>query len=281
MKGCKHCGGPKPPGQGRGYCSPECRKLGPATGTRHCEQCETDALVPAQITAKARFCKACLKARARAYAQRHYAENRDKVRAAVRAYRESHAEEIAAYKRAHYQANREEIRAKQAAHYRENKQAGQERSHRWYVANRDRHKEATRRYRETHRELVRERNRRWYQDLMADPERRQARLELARMDGRLRAEKQGGQLKPVPLGVYRKRYGTGRGHTQTRVNAAPLRRLLREAPDLDALAQVTGLSASFLQRVAAGRYEAVSVPDADTICCAFGLPMSLIYGAAA
>lgn len=281
MKGCKRCGKPKPPGQGRGYCSPECRKLGPATGVRHCPDCDEDRLVPAQMRERAVYCEDCLKARARAQAKRHYRENTAKVKAWAARYREAHAEEIKAYKREHYQANRAKIRAQQAENYRKNTEAGKERSRRWYVANRDKHKEAARRYRETHRELVRERNRRWYQGLMADPERRQMRMELARMNGRLRAEKDGGPLKPVPIGIYRKRYGTGRGSAQTRVNAAPLRRLLREAPDLNALADVTGLSASFLQRVAAGRYEAVSVPDADTICVAFGLPMRLIYGEAA
>jgi hypothetical protein len=281
MKGCDRCGQPKPPGRGRKYCSPECRAAGPAEGVKRCGDCGQERLIPVQIGAKSTYCKACLKEHARAQAKRHYENNRETVKAAVAAYRAAHVEQVNANKREHYYANRERYHEQQAAYRREHREEQRERAHRWYVLNRDKHKDAARRYREANRELVRERNRDWYQRVMSDPARREERRELARMDERLRAMRQGEQVRPLPADVYRKLYGTGRGSQQARVSAEPLRELLSEAEDLEALAEGVDLSESFLRRVRDGYYDAVSIPDADTICIAFGLPMTLIYGDAA
>lgn len=276
-KGCNRCGQPKPPGQGRKYCSPECAAAGPAIGTKRCADCEQERLVPAEMRAKAIYCKACLKAHERAQAKRHYEANRDRVKAAVAAYREANAEQVKARKREHYQRNREAIRAKQAEYHRAHIEEAKERSARWYQANREKAKERSERYRVTHREIVRERNRRWYLDLMADPEKAQQRRELARMDARLRQEREG-RLKPLSEKEYIKRYGTGQFAQRSRIDAAPLRRLLCEhVDDLTGFAQSVPLSESAIDRIMQGHTERVAVRDADILCVALNLPVALVY----
>jgi hypothetical protein len=278
MKGCRRCGKPKPPGQGRKYCSPECAAAGPATGSKHCPDCDSDRLVPAEMREKAIYCKACLKARGRAQAKRHYQANRERVKAAVAAYREANVEQVNAAKRAHYHAHREEIRAKQAAYQREHREEQAERSRRWYAANREKHKATAERYRIAHREIVRERNRRWYIDLMADPERAQRRRELARMDARLRQERDGGRLRPLSPEAYLKRYGTGQFAQHSRIDASPLRQLLCECvADLTGFAESVPLSESAIHRIMLGHTERVAVRDADILCVALNMPVSLVY----
>lgn len=280
MKGCNRCGEPKPPGRGRKFCSPECRDAGPATGVRHCPDCDEDRLVPVQMREKAVYCERCLKQRARQQAKRHYQANRERVLADVATYRRTHAEELRAKKREHYQRNREKIRAQQSAYYRETRDAAQERSRRWYEANRDKHRESARRYREAHREEVRARNRRWYDAIMADPERAEERRELARMDARLRAEKNGQPMPPVPRPVYLKRYGRGhQGHGHERIDAAPLVPHLREISNVKGWTKGLDIDASTVYAILHGELQQITIRDADVLSVALGLPLRFIYGA--
>jgi hypothetical protein len=273
---CRHCGGPKPPGQGRKYCSDACQKLGPAT-FRECQECGTSALVPDQIKPKGKLCAECLKAHARATSKRHYEANREQVKANVKAYVAANREQIKASKADHYQRNREKIRAQQSEYARTHKEKNAARSHAWYMTHRDLQRARSAAWRDDNLERRREQVRVWYRKLRKDPARYQRRLENARIADRLRAERAGRPMKPMSEVAYVKRYGPG-WKRKERVPAAPIARLLHDLEDVAAFTEsVDGLSASFISRVSAGRITDLSVRDADVLCVALGLTLSLVY----
>jgi hypothetical protein len=101
--------------------------------------------------------------------------------------------------------------------------------------------------------------------------------ETHRMGNRLRAEQAGRWIEPVAPEVYARRYGTGRGARQPHLPADPLLPLLADVFDPGAIAEAAGLSDSFVERIIHGRIKAVAVPDADRLCIALGLPLTLVY----
>jgi hypothetical protein len=276
---CKRCGGPKPPGQGRKFCSPECREAGPATGVRRCPECDEDRLVPVQMREKAVYCERCHARRRREYAKRHYEANRAAILARLNEYREEHREELNAKRRAYYQAHRDEIRIKQAAYYQETREYQLAKSRRWYEANRERTRIVAARWRERNAEHVSAQKRRWAQRMLADPVKRAQRNEVLRMNARLRAEREGRPLKPVPVGTYVKRYGRGhQGHGHQRVSVEPLLPLLREIENVKVWTSDVDIDSTIIYDILRGEVQSLTIRDADVLCVALGLPMTLVYG---
>lgn len=272
---CHRCGGRKRSGQGIRYCSEACR-----TGRRVCTQCGEKRSVPDEIRPRAKFCATCITANKRAYGQRHYAANAEKVKASVRAYRTENAEKVNEYKRRYYEQNREAVRARQNAYAREHRDEQNARQRAWYKANRDRAKAMSDRWRKRHPEQIRAARERYMQRVRADPDWAAQRRESQRMSARLRAERLGAPMKALSQDEYERAYGIAFQHAET-VGVEPLKTWLNETVDLTSLAHNAKLDRTLLDQIRRGERKTLTVRAADQICVALDLPFSLLYQDAA
>jgi hypothetical protein len=160
---------------------------------------------------------------------------------------------------------------------------------RWAAANPERQREYDRRWRESHPEQARETSARWKRE---HPEQVN---EQQRMAYRMRAEREGRAVKPVPAEIYEHRYGPSTGAGQSlNIDAAPLARVLRGWVDDEGvndhygerhdglhtsvrLARTSGVSARTIGRIRAGETTRVSVIAADRLALAMGTHLDLIY----
>jgi DNA-binding XRE family transcriptional regulator len=138
--------------------------------------------------------------------------------------------------------------------------------------------DATRRWRARHRDRHLEYSRLYYEWLKAEPERWARHLEDARINYRLRQERQGRTVQPLSEETYIARYGSGYGRS-TRLPAEPLKPLVRDGVQMwgeETLAGLARVSVKRVREVANGKMT-VSLVTADRLCNAFGLPLSAIY----
>jgi transcriptional regulator with XRE-family HTH domain len=140
--------------------------------------------------------------------------------------------------------------------------------------------EATIRWQKRHPDYVLAAEHARYARMRADEERYARHKEDARMRYRLRQEREGVTLRVLSEEAYHRRYGDGQhGSDVSRLDAAPLRRLLRADPELDMaiIAERSGLSRSYVERVTGGKYTRLALRDADRLCIALGTTLSALY----
>lgn len=135
--------------------------------------------------------------------------------------------------------------------------------------------DATIRWQQRNREYRLEAEKRRHRAIRSDPQRLARRREDQRMRYRMRREQAGNPTRPVSQKTYIKRYGRG-SYTHDRVAVEPLMPLLL-ARDPRELAESSGLNRSTIDRLLTGRNTDLMLPDADKLCVALGIPISLIY----
>ena len=148
----------------------------------------------------------------------------------------------------------------------------------WNLAHRKQMAEAQRRYAETHREELRASTRRWYRAMRQDPERLEHFRETQRMGRRLKLERDGRPMQPVP----EERYPAA--SSKWTADAEPVRQLVRDwissGGTSAELAKSAGVSERLLYRLLHEDGN-VSVAAADRIVVALGLHLDLLYEAGA
>lgn len=241
-----------------------------------CVECEQRRYVPTEIKPKGRKCCYCKKRQARAYAKAHYQRNRETVLANVKAYREANPEKVNQAKRRHYRDNREEIRARQAAYQRTHKAEAAARSRRYYERHRDEIRARSVMWAKTNPERKRESIRKWYAGVRADPVRYRMRLENARMSERLRAEREGRQMRTLSQDQYEQRYGPASDLVSTEPLVSALSIATREL-GLGMLSRRAEVPTHQIFDIIHGKQKRTTLDTADRLCTAFGLPLSAVY----
>lgn len=145
----------------------------------------------------------------------------------------------------------------------------------WNMQHREAANAAQRRYYHRHPERARAATQRWYAHVRQDPEAWARLLESHRMGARLRAERNGHALPPVP--EHRYPGPSKRGA----LDPAPVRKLVREwmaaGGLLTELADVARVSERLLGRLLGEEQPGISLMAADRIVVALGLHLDLIY----
>jgi hypothetical protein len=144
----------------------------------------------------------------------------------------------------------------------------------WANTHRDKVREASRRYARTHPEVVEAAWRRRYAALKADPKAWADYLESARFQYRLKAERDGRPVAPVP----EERYPQASPHWRVE-DPEPLRELVREwmrDSDQADLARTAGVSDRLIYRLLHESDSRITVAAADRIVTALGLHLDLL-----
>jgi hypothetical protein len=148
---------------------------------------------------------------------------------------------------------------------------------RWIRLHRAESAAAQRRYAARHPERAAAATRRWYAEVKRDPERYAALLETHRMGERLRAERNGHPLPPVP----EDQYPAASPHWRLE-DPEPLRELVRDwtrGSDQAELARTAGVSDRLIYRLL-HEDSGITVAAADRLLMAMGLHLDLLEGAA-
>lgn len=228
---------------------------------RVCERCLEEKVPPREIDYRAKYCRVCRPIHRRELKTQHYLKNRERIRAR---------------EHARYLANAEKVKARVARWRKENPEAV-----RLSKAKYEARVSADPVLAEGRRTNKAKNWRDWWERLRADPERYAEYLEKHRMGARLRKERQGLQVSPVPIGRYRQQYGLRSGGF---VQTAPLRPLIAawlaesEFNTYQRLADCADMpDERWLREIVAGRQAKLSRSTADAICIALGLHFDLVY----
>lgn len=160
-----------------------------------------------------------------------------------------------------------------------------ESSRRWNAAHPEKVAKARREWVERHPDRYQHAQRAWYERLKADPVAYADYLELRRMDHRLRAERDGRPLPPVPEHRY------PAVATRWSLDPEPLRQLVLEylAQDegdngdrvrpytAETLGRAAGVSARLIYRLLHEPDKRISVVAADRLAVALGTHLDLLY----
>lgn len=246
---------------------------------RVCRRCEGE-FEPPDIGERGLVCFACQrahkaeydkarmqdpKAREHAQAQRRAKRQHDYVHDPERY--EAHLQYMREWRRKHPDAQKG-----YSKRYRDNRSPEQ-------IAERKRYdRERMARRRAENPEAIREAERGYRDRLNADPRRKAARNEAARLNYRLRREREGKPPRPLSVKTYNERYGYDYGR-RAKLPAEPLRNLLIRTMRQMSRAEIerrTGVPERRYFALLDGQ-RTVTVSTADRLCVGLNVPLTMIY----